>query len=80
MKRKNGTFQGLSTLRLGVCLRICHFNMEGISTAKSEKLSKFMREENVDIIALQETHTADDANLQWNFLNTVFQKPKYVLQ
>lgn len=62
MQRGNGSFQGYSTLRLGACLRICHFNIDDISTAKSEILLKLMRNENVDIIALQETHTVDDAD------------------
>jgi exonuclease III len=42
---------------------VCHLNIEGISTAKSEVLSKLMKEKKVYVIALQETHTIDEADL-----------------
>lgn len=63
MQPLNDPFQGQLTQTLDACLRVCHLNIEGISTAKSEILSKLMREEKVDVIALQETHTIDEADL-----------------
>jgi exonuclease III len=63
MQPLNGPFQGHSTQILGPCLKVCHLNIEGISSAKIEILSKLMREEKVDVIALQETHTLDEADL-----------------
>lgn len=64
MQRKNDPFQDHWTLRLGTYLRICYFNIEGsISIAKSVILSKLMRDESVDIIALEKTHTAVDVDL-----------------
>jgi len=52
------------TLNVGEDLRICHFNIEGISKAKCEVLTKIMNKERIDVIALQETHTKDDNDLQ----------------
>jgi len=63
MQPINGPSQGQSTQILGPCLRVCHLNIESISSAKSEILSKIMREEKVDVIKLQETHTIDEADL-----------------
>lgn len=50
-------------LRVGVVLRICHFNIEGISNAKSELLRSICRQKAIDVIAIQETHTIDNADL-----------------
>lgn len=52
------------TLNVWEDLRTYHFNIEGISEAKCEVLTKFMNKERVDIIALQETHTKNDHDLQ----------------
>uniref|UniRef100_A0A1B0D7V9 Uncharacterized protein n=1 Tax=Phlebotomus papatasi TaxID=29031 RepID=A0A1B0D7V9_PHLPP len=52
------------TLDVGASLRICHLNVEGMSKAKSEYLARLMRDERVDIIAIQETHTISDENLR----------------
>lgn len=60
MQHENDPFQGHSTLRLEGCFRICHFNCQ---ECQLPTLSKFIREENVDIIALKETHTVDNADL-----------------
>jgi len=60
MPNKNGPL----TLNIGTYLRICHLNIEGISKAKCEILSKIMIDNKVDVIALQETHTTDEADLQ----------------
>jgi len=51
------------TLRVGAVLRICHFNIEGISNAKSELLGSICRQKAIDVIAIQETHTVDNADL-----------------
>lgn len=50
-------------LPLGRNLKICHLNIEGISQAKSDYLSRLMNEENVDVIHLQETHATSRVNL-----------------
>lgn len=39
---------------------MCHFNSEGISKSKCEVLSNVVNKVMVDVIALQETHTAVD--------------------
>lgn len=51
------------TLRVGAVLRIYHFNIEGISNAKSELLGKICRHKAIDVIAIQEKHTVDNADL-----------------
>lgn len=63
MQPFNGPFQGQVTQKINACVRVCHLNIEGISTTKSEVLSKLMKEEKVDVIALQETHSIDEADL-----------------
>jgi exonuclease III len=64
MPTVNGPFKDHLTLNVGEDLRICHFNIEGISKAKCEVLTKIMNKERIDVIALQETHTKDDNDLQ----------------
>jgi exonuclease III len=44
-------------------LRICHLNIESISASQSEYLARLMRDNEIDIIALQETHSTSDTNL-----------------
>ncbi|XP_055714426.1 uncharacterized protein LOC129808680 [Phlebotomus papatasi] len=62
--RTNSPFQDSLTLDVGASLRICHLNVEGMSKAKSEYLARLMRDERVDIITIQETHTISDENLR----------------
>ncbi|KAE9523030.1 hypothetical protein AGLY_016661 [Aphis glycines] len=64
MPTVNGPFKDHLTLNVGEDLRICHFNIEGISKAKCEVLTKIMNKERIDVIALHETHTKDDNDLQ----------------
>ena len=49
---------------IGPTLRVCQFNVEGISSAKSEYLSRVFAEENIDVALLQETHTGTPEALQ----------------
>jgi Endonuclease-reverse transcriptase len=51
-------------LPLGPSLKICQLNIEGISISKCEYLARLMREEDIDIIAVQETHTASEESLR----------------
>jgi hypothetical protein len=44
-------------------LQICHLNIEDISASKSDYLSRLMIEHEIDIVAIQETHTNSDLNL-----------------
>jgi hypothetical protein len=55
------TFQ--ESLAVGLNLKICHFNIEAISASKSDYLSHLMREHEIDIVAIQKTHTILDLNL-----------------
>jgi hypothetical protein len=48
---------------VGLNLKICHLNIEGISASKSNYLSRLMREHEIGIVAIQETHTTSDLNL-----------------
>lgn len=43
---------------IGKPIRICQINVEGISRPKSEFLSKFLEEQNVNVAVIQETHTS----------------------
>lgn len=53
MLTENGPFKDHLTLNVGEDLRICHFNIEGISKAKCEVLTKIMNKERIDVIALK---------------------------
>jgi exonuclease III len=64
MPNENGPFKDHLTRDIGANLKVCHFNIEGISRDKCEVLSKLMNNERVDVIALQETHTVDDKDLE----------------
>jgi exonuclease III len=55
------TFQ--ENLAVGLHLKICRLNIEGISASKSNYLSRWMRVHETDIAAIQETHTISDLNL-----------------
>jgi hypothetical protein len=59
---RNGIF--LDCLEIGMNLKICQLNIEGISRSKSEYLARLTRDESViDVIAIQETHTSFDVDL-----------------
>ena len=60
MPNKNGPFKDYLTLNFGTYLRICHLNIEGISKAKSEIVSKIIIINKVGVITLQEIHTTAD--------------------
>lgn len=51
-------------LTLGPSLKICQLNIEGISKDKSDYLSKICIDYGIDVIALQETHTATEEQLR----------------
>src|SRR5436190_11040909 len=46
--------------QLGTCIKVCHFNAEGLSKAKSECIGRGMSDNKIDILAQQETHCSDD--------------------
>lgn len=50
--------------KIGPSIRICHLNIEGISRAKCECLAKILKDQQIDVIALQETHTANEMQLR----------------
>lgn len=64
MTNVNGPFKDQLIRDIGANLKVCHFNIEGISRDNCEVLSKLMNNERVDVIALQETHTVDDKDLK----------------
>lgn len=57
MHPNNVNKQPSAVRNVGPSLRICQINVEGMSLAKGEYLSKLSAEENVDVIVIQETHT-----------------------
>jgi hypothetical protein len=56
----HATFQ--ESLAVGLNWKICHLTIEGISALKSDYLSRLMREHEIDIVAIQKTHTTSDLN------------------
>lgn len=54
----NGTSQHKVTKHIGSYIRIRQLNIEGISRAKGESLSKILNENKIDVVAIQETHTS----------------------
>jgi hypothetical protein len=51
-------------LPLGTNLTICQFNVEGFSSSKSDYLARLMLEVKIDVIAVQDTHTASAESLR----------------
>jgi hypothetical protein len=47
---RHPTFQ--ESLAVGLNLKICHLNIEGISASKSDYFSRLMREHKIDIVAI----------------------------
>lgn len=64
MPNKNGPLKDHLTLNIGTDLRVCHLNIDGITKDKFEVLSKIIISNNVDVIALMETLTTDEADSQ----------------
>lgn len=58
-----GTSQCHLTRDIGPSIRVCQLNIEGISRAKCEHLSKILIENKIDVVLLQETHTENDIQL-----------------
>ncbi|XP_072381681.1 uncharacterized protein [Diabrotica undecimpunctata] len=59
----NGSSQDQATKELGPSVRICHLNIEGISRSKCEYLQKVLIENNIDVIAIQETHVENEEQI-----------------
>jgi len=81
MPNKSGPFKGHMTLNISTDLRVCHLNIEGISKAKCEILSKIINNNDVDVIALQETQTVYDSDLKkkgyiarYTLIEAIYQK------
>jgi endonuclease/exonuclease/phosphatase family metal-dependent hydrolase len=49
-----------SFLSLGSNLKICHINIDGISTSISEYPARLMHDEDIDIVTVQETHASEE--------------------
>lgn len=49
---------------LGSIIRIYQENVEGISKEKSIYMSRFLHEKSIDVVLLQETHTANESQLK----------------
>ncbi|XP_072395286.1 uncharacterized protein [Diabrotica undecimpunctata] len=60
----NGPCEDRTTRPIGPILRICRINIEGISYAKSQFLSKLLKDDNIDLVAIQETHCETEKQLQ----------------
>ena len=45
---------------MGPSLRILQLNVEGLTFPKCEILTKILKDDNIDIAILQETHSEDD--------------------
>ena len=58
-----GPFQDQPLKRVGNILQICQLNIEGISRDKSEYLTRILKDNAIDILVLQETHTLNDEDL-----------------
>lgn len=51
-----------TTIHVGLSTKLCHINIEGSSSEKSEFLSRFGIENDIKVIAVQETHINDPAD------------------
>lgn len=61
---QNGSSKSHLTRNLGSSIRICQLNIEGISKSKSQYLSKFLIDNEIDVAIIQETHTANEQELK----------------
>lgn len=61
---QNSTSQCLPIKYLGPSVRICQLNIEGSSKGKNQCLSKILLSQNIDIVAVQETHIATKADMK----------------
>ena len=50
-------------LKFGANLKICQLNVEGISKDKADYLGRFCNKFDIDVLVLQETHTALEGEL-----------------
>lgn len=62
--KANGPSQDLLTRKLGPSVRICHLNIESISYSKSQYLSKLLKNDNIDLVAIQVTHCETEEQLR----------------
>lgn len=62
--KPNSSSQNSLTRNLGPSVRICHINIENISYSKSQYLSKLLKNDNIDLVAIQETHCNTEEQLQ----------------
>lgn len=60
----NGPSQDFLTKKIGPSVRLCQINVEGISYSKSQYLSKLLRNDDIDLVAIQETHCESEQELQ----------------
>ncbi|KAJ2950833.1 hypothetical protein O0L34_g9105 [Tuta absoluta] len=60
---QNSSSQSSKTKDIGPSVRVLQLNIEGISRTKSECLSRLLHDQEIDIVLLQETHTADITHL-----------------
>lgn len=66
-KRQNryqGPSKGQTTIDLTPKVKICQINIEGISRAKCQYLHRILKDNEIDIVAVQETHTENEDQLQ----------------
>lgn len=64
IKTKNGSTENPLTRKLGPSIRFCHVNVESISYTNSEYLSKILKPDTIDLIAIQETYCDSEQQLQ----------------
>lgn len=62
--KTNGPSQDPLTRKIGPSVRFCQINIEGISYAKSQYISKLLKDDDIDIVAIQETHCESEQELQ----------------
>lgn len=55
--------ESLQTRNIGPTIRICQLNVESISRAKCECISKLLLDGEVDVVAVQETHAENEESL-----------------
>ena len=59
----HGSSQNQKTRNIGPSVRICQLNIEGISRAKCQYLSKLLQDKDIDLVVIQETHLNDETEL-----------------
>ncbi|KAG5885688.1 hypothetical protein JTB14_001969 [Gonioctena quinquepunctata] len=63
VESNSGPSEDQTTRKLGPSVKVCQINIEGISRANCQILHKILLSNDIDVVAIQETHTENEHQL-----------------